>query len=294
MASLKKRLAANASGDFYVDSTCIDCDTCRWMAPEIFGEKDGKSYVNRQPATPNEELRALKALVACPTASIGTTERHDMAPVFAALPDPIEEGVFHCAFHAESSFGAAPYLIVRPAGNVLVDSPRFAAPLVRRLEVLGGVKTMFLTHGDDVADHQKFHEHFGCSRIIHADDARSSAQGVERKIEGREALRLDDEITLIPTPGHTKGSVCLLYKEKFLFTGDHLAWDDEESRLEAFRNACWYDWGVQRESMKRLLDYRFEWVLPGHGRRVHLDPDRMREEVRRCVEWMGEDAAKRP
>ena len=23
-------------------------------------------------------------------------------------------------------------------------------------------------------------------------------------------------------------------------------------------------------SMKRLLDYRFEWVLPGHGQRVQL------------------------
>jgi len=287
MASFKKRLATNVPGDFYVDDTCIDCDTCRWMAPEIFSDKDGQSYVHRQPASPEETLRALKALVACPTASIGTVERHEMKPVFEALPDRVAENVYHCAFHSENSFGAAPYLIVRPEGNILIDSPRFAAPLVKRLEVLGSVRTLFLTHGDDVADHEKFHDHFGSERILHADDVRASTQGIERKLEGRAPVVFDDEILLIPTPGHTKGSVCLLYREKFLFTGDHLAWDDEENHLEAFRNACWYDWDAQRESMKRLLDYRFEWVLPGHGRRVHLPADRMREEVRRCVDWMA-------
>ena len=57
--------------------------------------------------------------------------------------------------------------------------------------------------------------------------------------------------------------------------------------MEAFRNACWYDWNVQRESMKRLADYPFEWVLPGHGRRVHLPADRMTTELQRLVEWMA-------
>lgn len=39
--------------------------------------------------------------------------------------------------------------------------------------------------------------------------------------------------------------------------------------------------------MKRLLDYRFEWVLPGHGRRVFLPAEKMKVELERCVEWMG-------
>jgi len=30
----------------------------------------------------------------------------------------------------------------------------------------------------------------------------------------------------------------------------------------------------------RLLDYDFEWVLPGHGDRVHLPADRMKGELR--------------
>jgi hypothetical protein len=36
MANLNLRRPQNVNGDFYVDSSCIDCDTCRWMTPEVF------------------------------------------------------------------------------------------------------------------------------------------------------------------------------------------------------------------------------------------------------------------
>ena len=38
--------------------------------------------------------------------------------------------------------------------------------------------------------------------------------------------------------------------------------------------------------MERLLDYHFEWVLPGHGRMHHDAGHAMREHLRGCVEWM--------
>ena len=38
--------------------------------------------------------------------------------------------------------------------------------------------------------------------------------------------------------------------------------------------------------MERLLDYRFEWVLPGHGR-IHQAPAaEVHEHLERCVAWM--------
>ena len=49
MATLNQRRSQNVTGDIYVDSTCIDCDTCRWMAPEIFQRIDGQSAVYHQP-----------------------------------------------------------------------------------------------------------------------------------------------------------------------------------------------------------------------------------------------------
>jgi hypothetical protein len=38
--------------------------------------------------------------------------------------------------------------------------------------------------------------------------------------------------------------------------------------------------------MRRLLDYQFEWVLPGHGQRVQLPAAEMQRHVRRLVETM--------
>jgi hypothetical protein len=42
--------------------------------------------------------------------------------------------------------------------------------------------------------------------------------------------------------------------------------------------------------MEKLLDYSFEWVLPGHGR-IHRDTrEGMRQHLERCIEWMRSKA----
>ncbi len=292
MARLQRRLAENVGDDFYVDDTCIDCDACRQIAPDTFRDAGSYSVVYRQPETSEEIHQALKALVACPTASIGFAGEHDVRPAIDAFPERLSEDVYFCGFTSEASFGAWSYLIVRPeerGGNVLIDSPRYGSQLVKKIESLGGAKTMFLTHQDDVADHERFAKRFNLRRIMHARDG-ASRYGVEQVIEGVEAVRLDDELLIIPVPGHTRGHMVLLYRERFLFTGDHLAWSPSRLTLTAFRNACWYSWAEQTRSMKRLLDYSFEWVLPGHGR-IHRDtPEGMRRHLERCIEWMREAA----
>ena len=76
--------------------------------------------------------------------------------------------------------------------------------------------------------------------------------------------------------------------DTFLFTGDHLAWDRDERHLAAFHDYCWYSWPEQAESMARLAEYRFEWVLPGHGQKVQLPATEMRQQMKRLVESMKE------
>lgn len=287
MPDLKRRRAENVDGAFYVDSTCIDCDACRWIAPASFHENGEQSAVFHQPQDEAETLAALQALVACPTASIGTTDKAAQTrtkEAVAAFPRAIDANVHHCGFHAESSFGAASWFIQRPQGNVLIDSPRFAMPLVKRIEQMGGVRTMFLTHVDDVADHDKWAKHFKCERVMHTDDARGL--DVERRILGRDAARLDDELTVIPTPGHTRGSAVLLYADRYLFTGDHLAWSPRRRQLIAFRGANWYSWPETIKSMQALQAYTFEWVLPGHGRMHNAPAPEMARQLAHCVEWM--------
>ena len=287
MAHLNLRRPENVSGDFYVDTTCIDCDTCRWMTPEVFNRANEQSVVYHQPENEIERLRSLQALLACPTSSIGTVEKpKDIKSAQESFPILVDENVYHCGYHAENSYGAASYLIQRKEGNVLVDSPRFTPPLVKRLEEMGGVHYLYLTHRDDVADHQKYHEHFGCVRILHADEISSGTRNVEIQLTGFEPYQLAPDLLIIPVPGHTKGHTALHYRNKFLFTGDHLAWDDEDRVLAGFFDVCWYSWPELIKSTRKLANYSFEWVLPGHGRRYHADAKLMHQQLLQGIEWM--------
>jgi len=288
MAAVTQRLPENVAGDFYVDATCIDCDACRQIAPGTFRDHGEQSSVYQQPVAEDETLRALMALVACPTASIGTIKHHKVRAAIDAFPVRVSENVYFCGFTAEASYGAWSYLIVRPeaeGGNVLVDSPRYASQLVKGIEALGGVRRMFLTHTDDIADHAKYAKRFDCERIMHAADG-ALAQGVERVIEDEKEVELDDELRLIPAPGHTRGHMLLLYRDKYLFTGDHLAWSPVRETLTAFRSVAWFSWKEQTRSMEKLLDKRFEWVLPGHGRIHGESAEGMHAHLVRCIEWM--------
>ena len=290
MANQAQRWPSNVPGEFFVDRTCIDCDQCREIAPATFGDGDAHARVCRQPESPETVRRALMAVVTCPVGAIGTVARRSLAEAVAAFPEQVEDNVYFCGFASRDSFGASSYLIVRPEGNVLMDSPRFASRLVKRIEELGGVRWMFLSHVDDIADHAKFRRHFGCERIIHRRETRAAIADIERTLEGDEAQEIIPEFLAIPTPGHTRGHTALLYRERFLFTGDHLWWSPEQGRLSASSRYCWYSWPKQIESMERLLAYDFEWVLPGHGRRHQASAEEMRDSLARCVAWMKKAA----
>jgi glyoxylase-like metal-dependent hydrolase (beta-lactamase superfamily II)/ferredoxin len=288
MARWVERLPENVDGEFYVDATCIDCDACRQIAPATFRDHGGQSSVYRQPTSEAERLRAFMALVACPTASIGTASRLNARDGVRAFPSEVVDNVSFCGFTSERSFGAWSYLIARPVeagGNVLVDSPRFAAPLVRRLDELGGVQLMYLSHRDDIADHARFAAHYGCPRVMHEADG-AARLGIEQVLSGADPTELGDDLLSIPTPGHTRGHQVLLYRDRVLFSGDHLAWSPTRQMLTAFRDVCWYSWTEQTRSMAALLEYRFEWVLPGHGRIHHAPPDDMHARVEGLVEEM--------
>ena len=283
MALTRLRRPENVPGDFFVDSSCIDCDLCRQIAPRSFAAAGDQAAVHAQPVDAESEFAALKALVTCPSASIGTLHRHSIKEAVEAFPERIEEDVFFCGFASESSYGASSYLIVRPDGNVLVDSPRFAKPLVRQIEQLGGINRIFLTHRDDVADQHLWAKHFSAERIMHEEDAGRLQKSVEILIQGRNSIALEKDLTVIPTPGHTRGHIVLLYRNRFLFTGDHLWWSPNYDSLHASRGVCWYSWPEQVESVKRLREYSFSWVLPGHGRRVHATPEKMRAYLEECI-----------
>ena len=73
MAEPTNKTPENVPGPYYVDDTCIDCDMCREIAPQIFKRHDdgAYSYVYRQPVTKEEIASAEEALAHCPTETIG-------------------------------------------------------------------------------------------------------------------------------------------------------------------------------------------------------------------------------
>ncbi|HRW39263.1 MAG: MBL fold metallo-hydrolase [Acidimicrobiales bacterium] len=288
MARPELRNPANAEGDWFVDERCIDCGTCREIAPHLFRAAAGASVVARQPSeAAAEQTAAWLAAQACPTTSIGTISRRPRPGRLYPLEVRDGSGVYDLRYCSEDSFGASAWLVVRPEGNVLVDSPRWTEALAGPIEALGGIAHVALTHRDDVADAHRWAERFGARSWIHRDDRRAAPWTTDEI--GDDEVELQPGVTAIPVPGHTKGSVVFLTEDGWLLTGDSLAWSHERDDLTAFRGACWYSWPEQARSLGRLAErHRFHSVLPGHGaRHVGGDPDDLHARLVGLVDRMA-------
>ena len=283
MADPRKKLSTNAAGDFFVDSTCINCDTCRQLAPRTFGEAQGYSFVEVQPEDGPTRRAATQALLSCPTGSIGDSGRNQAKEIMQDFPMLLDESVYYCGFNSPKSYGGNSYFIQKADGNWLIDSPKFLPHLVQSFHAMGGLSYIFLTHQDDVAEAAAYAKEFGARRIIHRDDV-SAEPASEIVVDGHGDTKFGDDIVIITTPGHTAGHCVLLYKNKYLFTGDHLAWDRDMAGLVAWPEVCWYDWEQQKDSLRKLTSYEFSWILPGHGQRISLTNDAMKSELNTLLE----------
>ena len=265
MARVADRNPAGAPGDWFVDTTCIDCDAARHVAPGLIGtDASGRSVFLRQPESEEDVRMAWRAVEVCPTRSVGhLTLRRPPEPVF---PHDLGDSVFRLGNNARSSFGAHSYLVTRPAGNVMIDSPRWTREVYEPLDELGGVAMILLSHRDDVADADRYAERFDAEVWIHADD-RVAAPYASHLIQGTKPVTLRNDIVAFPVPGHTKGSVLYLVDGHLLFSGDSLAWNPRREQLMAFRDACWYSWPEQRASLARFAEsgLSFDRLFCGHG-----------------------------
>ncbi len=281
----------SAPGDWFIDRRCIDCAASRHVAPGLIVRRGDYSVFERQPASPEEVHQAWLAAELCPTRSI-RTESH-LRPPARIYPHALAEGVYLCGHNDRSSFGAHSYFVTRPSGNLLFDAPTFTRKLVAPFEDMGGISQVLLSHRDDVADAGKWAKHFGAEVCIHRDD-RSAAPFATIILDGispNEPADLGRGITAIPVPGHTKGSVVYQVDETYLFTGDSLTWSYEHEGMRAFRDACWYSWPTQRQSLNGLAAFGFNQLFSGHG---PWSPWREQGEMRRLLleltERMGRPA----
>ncbi len=285
MANPKHALPENIEGNYFVDSTCINCGVSRHYAPDMFGDTGTHAFVERQPQNEKQEFLVKQALLACPVGSIGMRDRTDLSAARASFPVKLAKGVYINGFNHRESYGAHSYFIKADTGNWLIDSPRFISYLIKKFENMGGIKYIFLTHRDDVSDAPQYAKHFDASRIIHRFDS-DAQKDAEIILEG-DAVHNIDAGEIYFTPGHTRGHCVLLWESKFLFTGDHYAWIPNLNRFGSFRRACWYSWDEQIASVKKMQAFEHvEWVFPGHGKWRQVQKGQFSKVIEESVQWM--------
>ena len=125
------------------------------------------------------------------------------------------------------------------------------------------------THGhqDHISGDAIFQEKYNVPIYIHKHDA-SSLEELEQSnfpapvlLEDGSLIKIGDEsLTVMLTPGHTPGSICLV-GEKLVFTGDTL-FTEGIGRTD-FPGGSMRDMRLSLQKLVRLPDYFL--IYPGHG-----------------------------
>lgn len=134
-------------------------------------------------------------------------------------------------------------------------------------------------HADHIGGAGRIREATGapivCS-LVEKDFVQSglSGAGVDRVVYDGETLDLGGAVLeFIHTPGHTLGSLCVLYREEgALFTGDTILGTGTTSV-----NPEQGDMGLYVESLHKLLSYDARALYPGHGPEIHEPGAKIRE-----------------
>lgn len=172
-------------------------------------------------------------------------------------------------------------------GQVIVDTGtgNFFAEMKNRLEKFLNspfvIEKIINTHChfDHIGGNKKFRDWLKAKLMVHKDEKKALETGVGTLSEffGEKArimtvdkvLKNGDRIktknfnfTVLHTPGHTPGSICLLEKHKgILISGDTL-FEDSVGRTDMIG-------GNKKQlikSIKKLSKYSIKYLFPGHGK----------------------------
>lgn len=275
-----------AHAGWRVDERCTNCDVARQLAPDLIAEANGRSKVVRQPSTDAERRAMHAAAFACQTRSI----RHQggLDPALDPFPLPLDERVFLCGHNSRHTAGANAYLLRRPGGNLMIDTPRWSPALAERYEALGKVTEVLLTHRDHAAHGRRYADRFSARLWIHEGDL-DAAPDADEVLHGTEPTEIADGLVAHPLPGHTRGSVLYLYNDTYCFSGDSFYWSRSAGDIAVAESVTWYSITELAASLARTAPrIRFEWLLPGHGDRRHLPADEFAHRMHNLARRTGE------
>lgn len=99
-----------------------------------------------------------------------------------------------------------------------------------------------------------------------------------------------EDLQVIHVPGHTKGSICLLYKNQALISGDCVVGYNERfpaqgnNELNPPVKMYSMDYELAIKSLSRLLQYDFTAILPSHGTSIR---ERGKEKLQTMLRELG-------
>lgn len=166
----------------------------------------------------------------------------------------IKENVWQLHF---TEFGSCVYVIKLQDKNILIDTGSLSnkEELILDLEKLNlklkDVDILILTHNH--YDHVENSHLFTNAKIYS-----SKKEFQEEEIKEIEKLKIP-EFKIIPTPGHSRGSFCILYQD-ILFSGDTIFHNKGVGRTDL-------EGGSYQEllnSVEKLSKIKYKILCPGH------------------------------
>jgi len=155
------------------------------------------------------------------------------------------------------------YILISDNEAIVIDP---GANLKEILKEIEGKKLLYIIlthyHWDHTLAAPKLKEKTGAKILVHKGEKDFIKFEVDQFLDGGEEIRIGKEfLKIIHTPGHSKGSICIL-GENFIFTGDTL-FHDGFGRFDL-------PGGSEKdlkESLKKLekMIKKDMMVYPGHG-----------------------------
>lgn len=156
------------------------------------------------------------------------------------------------------------FLLQREAGNVLIYSVTGLDSGAEPIAGLGGIERQYLNHG-----HEAMFASAGVDAplFVHEADSASVSETLAVRATFSRRHVLDDDLEVIPTPGHTPGATALLWDsgaDRVLFTGDTIYLDEGEWVAAVLEGSS--DRAAYLESLELIRELDFDVLAPWAAR----------------------------
>ncbi|PJJ71777.1 metallo-beta-lactamase superfamily protein [Diaminobutyricimonas aerilata] len=151
------------------------------------------------------------------------------------------------------------YLLERPHGNVVVYNSPGVTESAAAIRALGAPARLLINH-----EHEAMYgpPALDVAVWVHAEDRSAVGRSLEVAGVFDRRTRIDDDLEVIPTPGHTAGTTSYLWDDgthRFLFTGDFIWIEDGEWKAVVLDPRLRRDY---LDSLALVRDLEFDVLVP--------------------------------